>query len=265
MSAETDMREELVSETVIAEGTEPVAASAQNTESEKIMRAVNREEQTKTLSRTSRTQSPDPYQIEAEILRKHGINVDQLKGMEEYSNNGFRGMALVMYAITGALILAAGIVCGPASKICICALLALATEGCLLSQESRRRYVLRIPCRVLFMLPFPMCLALFICQVAGAVNLAVDILVLIYEVICLVFIIFGTVCFFIVDPYHTDRRRVKAARAEMKAMNKELRHPKQQMERKTKMRDRLRKLEKLEAKAREKAEGKILRAKKRKK
>ena len=203
--------------------------------------------------------------VNMQVYRVHGISKDKLIGMEEYKNALYRGGAVVIFILSLAVTMLSGIVHGFQSEICILMLAYTAVEGALLPKEIKRWQVLEIICRVCYILAF---LVMIIMLVCFEIEYSVFTLLLPYVIIIgAIATIVGTVSYFFYDPYGQDKKRIKAARKQLKDIEKtaekEVRkkHKTQEKEEKKEERRRERE-EKKEQKRLEREEKKKLKAEK---
>lgn len=156
--------------------------------------------------------------VNMQVYRVHGISKDKLIGMEEYKNALYRGGAVVIFILSLAVTMLSGIVHGFQSEICILMLAYTAVEGALLPKEIKRWQVLEIICRVCYILAF---LVMIIMLVCFEIEYSVFTLLLPYVIIIgAIATIVGTVSYFFYDPYGQDKKRIKAARKQLKDIEK---------------------------------------------
>jgi len=101
--------------------------------------------------------------INTQIYALHGISKDKLEGMREYRNAYYRGCACAMFFLSAALVVFSGALHGFQSEICMFLLSFTGMEGALLAQEKKRLRVLDFLFRLLYLLIFPVMLAMFVC------------------------------------------------------------------------------------------------------
>lgn len=156
--------------------------------------------------------------IRTQVYALHGISDDSLKGMQECRNAYYRGLSASMFLLSAALTVLCGCLHGFSSVICLLMLACTAMEGSLLAQDQQRLPVLNLLCRLINLLIFPVMLAMFTGFELGFAQYQ---LFLPYIVIAGIGItVIGTISYFFHNPYRQDKKKIRAARNQLKDIQK---------------------------------------------
>lgn len=215
-----------------------------------------------TYKKNAEQRVQEEHRKKQEIYAMHGITADKVEGASEYYNAMFKGIAIFTVGSTMAMILVSFLCCGLTSATSVFTILALAVEGELLSMENLKNVPMRILARIFLMVPAGMSIALVVCDLAQVPEFAMWVLLIVFEGISIALAGFGGIMYFIYNPYHAQRKQMRAAKAEIKLMMKERkkeekREQKKSTAQKKKEQKRLQKLEKKEQIQSEKRQLKI--------
>lgn len=178
--------------------------------------------------------------INAQIYALHGISEDKLEGMREYRRAYYRGCACAMFFLSAALVIFCGMLHGFQSEICMFMLSFTGMEGALLAQEKRRFRVFDLFFRLLYLLIFPVMLAMFVCYELKYPEYG---RFLPYLVIAsVVILILAAASFFFYNPYRGAGKKARDARDHIedieKSARKEVRKNKKSIEKELKKQNR---------------------------
>lgn len=178
--------------------------------------------------------------INAQIYALHGISEDKLEGMREYRRAYYRGCACGMFFLSAVLIVLCGVLHGFQSEICLLMLSLTGIEGALLVREKERLNVLDRIFRLLYLLIFPVMLAMFVCYELDYPEYG---RFLPYLVIAsVVILILAAASFFFYNPYRGAGRKARDARDHIedieKTARKEVRKNKKSIEKELKKQNR---------------------------
>ncbi len=163
--------------------------------------------------------------MNAQIYAMHGISADKLEGMREYKKAYYQGSAFALFLLSVALVILCGVLHGFGSQICVFMLAYTGIEGALLAQGSRRLKILELLCRTLYLLLFPVMMAVFVCY---ELDFAEYEIILPYAAAAgLGVIVIAAISYFAYNPYRGIRRNVRDARGQIgdieRAARKEVR------------------------------------------
>ncbi len=155
-----------------------------------------------------------------QIYSLHGISKDKLEGMQECKNAFRRGYSIILFLLSAALTVLCGALHGFQSDLCLLMLAMTGMQGAMLAQDnSLNRYpILRLINRVLFPLIFPLMMTMFICFEMNFVPY--DILPPYIAMAGIIILLLSAVPYFIYDPYRGMGKHMRAARAEIKIVEK---------------------------------------------
>ncbi len=155
-----------------------------------------------------------------QIYSLHGISKDKLEGMQECKNAFRRGYSIILFLLSAALTVLCGALHGFQSELCLLMLAMTGMQGAMLAQDnSLNRYpILRLINRVLFPLIFPLMMTMFICFEMNFVPY--DILPPYIAMAGIIILLLSAVPYFIYDPYKGMGKHMRAARAEIKIVEK---------------------------------------------
>lgn len=156
--------------------------------------------------------------INMQVYESNGITGDRLTGMSEYKNALYRGSAAILFFLSLVLIVLCGVLHGFHSNICLFMFAYTAMEGALLSQENKQSPLLDFICRILYILTFPTMLVMFVCYELkyGEYDLFLP-----YTVILGVLVtVFGTISYFLHDPYIQDKKKLRDAQNQIRDIEK---------------------------------------------
>ena len=203
--------------------------------------------------------------IRGDVYRMHGISEDKLEGMRQYKNALYQGTAFAMFFLSLTLFVICGVLHGFGSNISLFMALYTAIEGALLSNGRKQLALLNVLTKGLYILLFPVMLAIFVCYEQGFQEY--DFLVTVCTVAGVVILMLGAVSYFLYDPYRVDRKnRRKADRyiAEIeKAAAKQVQQQEKTLEKQEKKRLKLEQEEQRQLKEEEKHRRKAEREAKR--
>ena len=152
--------------------------------------------------------------INMQVYESNGITEDRLTGMSEYKNALYRGSAAILFFLSLVLIVLCGVLHGFHSNICLFMFAYTAMEGALLSQEKKQYPMLDFICKILYILTFPTMLVMFTCYELkyGEYDLFLP-----YTVVMGVLVtVFGTISYFLHDPYIQDKKRLRDAQNQIR-------------------------------------------------
>lgn len=147
--------------------------------------------------------------IRGDVYRMHGISEDKLEGMQEYKNALYQGIAFAMFFLSLVLFAICGVLHGFGSNISLFMALYTAIEGALLSNGRKQVALLNVLTKGLYILLFPVMLAIFTCYEIGYQEY--DFLVNVCTVAGVVILMLGAVSYFLYDPYRADRKNCRKA------------------------------------------------------
>ncbi len=178
--------------------------------------------------------------INTQIYALHGISKDKLEGMREYRNAYYRGCACAMFFLSAALVVFSGALHGFQSEICMFLLSFTGMEGALLAQEKKRLRVLDFLFRLLYLLIFPVMLAMFVCYELKYPEYE---WVLPYMVMAAAgILILAALSYFLYNPYRGAGKKARDARDHIedieKSARKEVRKNKRSLKRELKKQNR---------------------------
>ncbi len=178
--------------------------------------------------------------INTQIYALHGISKDKLEGMREYRNAYYRGCACAMFFLSAALVVFSGALHGFQSEICMFLLCFTGMEGALLAQEKKRLRVLDFLFRLLYLLIFPVMLAMFVCYELKYPEYE---WVLPYMVMAAAgILILAALSYFLYNPYRGAGKKARDARDHIedieKSARKEVRKNKRSLKRELKKQNR---------------------------
>ena len=156
--------------------------------------------------------------INMQVYESNGITEDKLIGMSEYQNALYRGSTAILFFLSLVLIVLCGVLHGFHSNICLLMFAYTAMEGALLSQENKQSPLLDFICRILYILTFPVMLVMFVCYELkyGEYDLFLP-----YTVILGVLVtVFGTISYFLHDPYIQDKKKLRDAQNQIRDIEK---------------------------------------------
>ena len=147
--------------------------------------------------------------ITDQVYSLHGISVDKLEGIKEYRNALFRGEAFIVFCISVIMAAIVAYAYGPTSQLCLYVLMCVGAEGALLSQKRKN---------ILFFIP----LILIAVELAGykLYPQYLEYVTMVGEALALLFMMIGTVGYFVHNPYRKDRKNIKAAKSDLKELHK---------------------------------------------
>ncbi len=178
--------------------------------------------------------------INTQIYALYGISKDKLEGMREYRNAYYRGCACAMFFLSAALVVFSGALHGFQSEICMFLLSFTGMEGALLAQEKKRLRVLDFLFRLLYLLIFPVMLAMFVCYELKYPEYE---WVLPYMVMAAAgILILAALSYFLYNPYRGAGKKARDARDHIedieKSARKEVRKNKRSLKRELKKQNR---------------------------
>ena len=156
--------------------------------------------------------------LNEQVYALHGISMDKLEGMKQYKNARYQGLTIALFLMSVVLLGVCAWAHGLLSDITLFMLAGLGIEGALLSQDGRRGKTVDFICRILYVVPFPVMLVTFVCF-----EMHIELYSRIMEVGVLAgvgFLVVGTITFFLHNPYRMEQKRVRAAEADLKSLEK---------------------------------------------
>lgn len=156
--------------------------------------------------------------LNEQVYALHGISMDKLEGMKQYKNARYQGLTIALFLMSVVLLGACAWAHGFLSDITLFMLAGLGIEGALLSQDGRRGKMMDFICRILYVVPFPVMLVTFVCF-----EMHIELYSRIMEVGVLAgvgFLVVGTITFFLHNPYRMEQKKVRAAEADLKSLEK---------------------------------------------
>ncbi len=156
--------------------------------------------------------------LNEQVYALHGISMDKLEGMKQYKNARYQGLTIALFLMSAVLLGVCAWAHGLISDITLFMLAGLGVEGALLSQDGRRGKVLDFICRILYVIPFPVMLVAFVCF-----EMDMNLYKLIMEAGVFAgvgFLVVGTIAFFLHNPYRMEQKKVRAAEADLKFLEK---------------------------------------------
>ncbi len=155
-----------------------------------------------------------------QIYSLHGISKDKLEGMQECKNAFRRGYSIILFLLSAALTVLCGALHGFQSDLCLLMLAMTGMQGAMLAQDNSLNHypILRLINRVLFPLIFPLMMTMFICFEMNFVPY--DILPPYIAMAGIIILLLSAVPYFIYDPYRGMGKHMRAARAEIKIVEK---------------------------------------------
>ena len=147
--------------------------------------------------------------ITDQVYSLHGISVDKLEGIKEYKNALFRGEAFIVFCISVIMAAIVAYAYGPTSQLCLYILMCVGAEGALLSKKRKN---------ILFFIP----LILIAAEMIGykLYPQYLEYVTMAGEALALIFMMIGTVGYFVHNPYRKDRKNIKAAKSDLKELHK---------------------------------------------
>ena len=147
--------------------------------------------------------------ITDQVYSLHGISVDKLEGIKEYRNALFRGEAFIVFSISEIMAAIVAYAYGQPSPLCQYVLMCVGAEGALLSQKRKN---------ILFFIP----LILIAVELIGykLYPQYLEYVTMAGEALALLFMMIGTVGYFVHNPYRKDRKNIKAAKSDLKELHK---------------------------------------------
>lgn len=153
-------------------------------------------------------------QVNMQIYESNGITKDKMVGIKEYNNALYIGSAVVLFLLSIVLIVLTGMLHGFQSGVCLLMFAYTAMEGALLSQEKKQMPMLLMVYRILYIIAFPIMMAMFICY---ELQYAAYELFLPYVVMLgIVITILGTISYFVSDPYGKDKRKMREVKNQIR-------------------------------------------------
>lgn len=156
--------------------------------------------------------------LNEQVYELHGISMDKLEGMKQYKNARYQGLTVALFLMSVVLLGVCAWAHGLLSDITLFMLAGLGIEGALLSQDQRRGKAVDFICRILYVVPFPVMLVTFVCF-----EMHIELYSRIMEVGVLAgvgFLVVGTITFFLHNPYRMEQKKVRAAEADLKSLEK---------------------------------------------
>lgn len=105
--------------------------------------------------------------MDSQVYAMYGITEDKLQGIREYRNAYYQGCAFSLFLLSVVLVALCGVLHGFQSQICLFMIAFSGIEGALLTQGSKRGKFLDLLCRALYLVMFPIMMAVFVCFELG--------------------------------------------------------------------------------------------------
>lgn len=148
--------------------------------------------------------------MDSQVYAMYGITEDKLQGIREYRNAYYQGCAFSLFLLSVVLVALCGVLHGFQSQICLFMVAFSGIEGALLAQGSKRGKFLDLLCRALYLVMFPIMMAVFVCFELGYPEYHMLLPILSIFGICV--LILGTAAYFFYNPYRGEKKKVGAAK-----------------------------------------------------
>lgn len=155
---------------------------------------------------------------EEEIYALHHVNEDRLEAMKEYTNARFQGLAIAMFLMSVILLAASVYLHGFTDGMSLFMLAGLGVQGALLEDSSIRRSVFDRICHILYMLPFPAMLIVFIMRETAMPYY--DDFLMWFVIGGIAIIAVGVLPHFWRNPYRSMHRDIRLANRDIARMEK---------------------------------------------
>lgn len=154
--------------------------------------------------------------MHAQVFFLHGISEDKLQGLKEYGNARFQGLAAAVVVCSAAFTVLCGYQYGVTDPVTLFMGACVGVESALLSQIGRTAKFFEFINKLLFLLPLPAMVSVFVCRnyypeflepamgIGGIGGLAL--------------MLFGILPYFLYHPYRLERQNIRDARYDLKEL-----------------------------------------------
>ncbi len=156
--------------------------------------------------------------IDTQVYAMYGITEDKLQGIREYRNAYYQGCAFSLFLLSVVLVALCGFLHGFGSQICLFMIAFSGIEGALLAQGKQRGKALDLLCKALYLLMFPLMMAVFVCFELGYPEYRIMLPILAIFGICV--LVLGTAAYFFYNPYRNEKKKASAAKDTIREIEK---------------------------------------------
>ncbi len=156
--------------------------------------------------------------IDTQVYAMYGITEDKLQGIREYRNAYYQGCAFSLFLLSVVLVALCGFLHGFGSQICLFMIAFSGIEGALLAQGKQRGKALDLLCKALYLLMFPLMMAVFVCFELGYPEYRIMLPILAIFGICV--LVLGTAAYFFYNPYRNEKKKASVAKDTIREIEK---------------------------------------------